>query len=632
MMNPGKTVWVATMVVLAASGAGVAAPPPKAPATADSAAMTVAASSDEQKLMDFIRATAAAGKEGVRAQLATQQWRPLALREAALRAVQHNLVVQRGKLADAQAQAALQEASAVFDPVFVLAAQYDQLSLSDRIEHTRRYGKGTQPRTNANGETVNAVEFEEGVIDYVAFEQAREAGFRNKRVDANRSSPTGPQKSWDYQLSWQQQLPWGLALDLGLGALRRETFYGNNTSARIQGYDSYGSYRRPWTASAQVNLRAPLPWARNSGSYALADVTAGKGDSAYRQARAQVANELADTLLAVDAAYWDLVARGRGLQISHGHLDNTNEMMQRSNRLFDQNQITAQEHAHMAAALARVQAAVEQAWYDYSNASRTLAALLDIEPGAVLLPYAYGDDQVLDVDAQVQAPADPAAHPLVQAATSEAQVAELEYRYRRREAAPDISLNGGVSIGHNPTVFGFASADEAISRLDDPDYRTIQYSVSYVYPLGNNAADAARDQARYRYDAAQALRAAAGNAARRRLGDAGAQLQSARQLLTLQRHNVELAALMHDKVSGQQQARVASAYELVIRNDELLAARQQLVAAEVEVHLAGIRLLAAQGRLAGAYARYVAANEADEQRVVWLQRSGVLRYFQEAEL
>ncbi len=636
MARLSLTAWSVAVVggaLLLIVETGIAAEPGTPPGIPAQQNATIAPSSQELALNEFVRKAAQQRRDGVGSRITGLQWQDVAWRDAAMRALNNNLDIKRGQVFNTQAQVALQEASALFDPVFTLTAQFARASRYDRVLSDSKYSSATQEYNTDGGQTVsNAVTFDEGPVEYVTFDRPRTEGYHETRIVASESSLVGPQDSWNYQLGWVQQLPWGLALDLGLGLLRRDTYYINNYGARFADKARYGSYGRPWTASLDVNFSAPLPWTRNSGAYARSDSDANSAREAVQQARAEVDAIINDTLLTVDAAFWNLVQQARNVEVAQMHLDNLSQVVRRTERLFELNQITAYEKAHVAADQARVQSQLEQTWYEFLNASDQLVVLLDMAAGTVLLPSGY--DHALTVDPQLvmtETPAAPEQHPQVLAADRAARIAELDYQFRRRDAAPDLSINAGVTLGQNHNVFGYASASEAVGHISDPDFISQKYSMVYVYPLGNSAAAAARDQARYRHAQALALRKAAANSAIRRSNDAISVLTSARKIVDLQRKNVELTTFIYDKISSGQQARNVREYELVIKGDELLDARQQLIQAEIDLHLARTNYLAAQGRLPGFYAKLVAQQDLDASRVASIQRSGLLRFFKEVE-
>ena len=595
------------------------------------AASNATASTTDAGLTSLLKKSLESSGGGIRGELKGKAWRPLTWKEAAHRALERNLDIKRSELVDAQARAALQEITAVFDPVFTLTADFNRYSQYDRIERDGKYSEGTEDITDQNGQAVsNAVFFEEGPVEYIAFDAVRPEGVYDSRIVASEKMVTGPQNSWNYQLSWFQQLPWGVAMDLNLGLLRRDTFYVNNYGARLANGASYGSYRRPWTASLGMDINLPLPWARNSGSYARGDTESSIARLELRQARARVQDIINGALVEVDGAFWSLVRGVRNIEVVERHLTNMAELTRRSERLFQLRRITAYERAHVAANFARVQAQLEQAWFDYFNASENLSQMLDLESGALLMPFNY--EQGMSFDAQAllsQVPALPEQHPQVQQADQAVKVAELTYRFRKRDAAADISISAGVNLRQNHNVFGYSGAGEAVGHLSSPDSITQQYSMVYVYPLGNSTATAARQQAYFRQQQARVLRQAAGNAAVRRSFDAINAVINAQNLVELQRKNAELAGFIFEKISSRQQSRTANEYEIVIKADELLTARQQLVQAEIDRHLARVKYLSAQGKLPGSYALLVSENADESRRIALLQNSGALLYFRE---
>ncbi|MCB1754654.1 MAG: hypothetical protein KDJ38_03980, partial [Gammaproteobacteria bacterium] len=148
-------------------------------------------------------------------------------REAVMKGLEKNLSLRRGRLSDSIAEAALQEARAVFDPVLLLSLGYERSQSYDRVESAKRYQSSTV--VNENGE--NVLEVDEALdprAPIVVFSEPRNEGFFDADVLASQESITGADERLSLGAGLEQLLPWGGSLLISYTAINQDRFFINN--------------------------------------------------------------------------------------------------------------------------------------------------------------------------------------------------------------------------------------------------------------------------------------------------------------------------------------------------------------------------------------------------------------------
>lgn len=571
----------------------------------------------ENKLHENLRNALASGLAGeTGSQLQDVKWRVMTLKDLILAALKQNLQIQRSRLNKDYAEAALQEAKSLFDPVLNLSTSYNRFASYDRVEFDKKYRQATTQYTDESGSTVdNAISAPDGPIEYFEFDQPAEEGKFESRIIANEASFTGPLEVRRYNMSVNQALPWGMEFDLFLGLFERETFFINNYGSRFAGQATFGSYDRPWTSFLSLAYSTPLPWTRNSGSESSRDTAVQIARLEKDRAYWEVRSFLNNTLALADAVFWDLVASVKDIATSGDHLEMTENLLSTSSRMFKLGRITAGQYAQMEAEREQVRTVYQNSWLRYILLSNQIRDLLAIESDIAILPAGFSSllEQTGEQALSLAGGQDARANPDVQAAELSRLISQSEMARSDTGAAPDLNFDLGYTMGQIGSRFGYESAGESLGKVTDPDYVTTSYSLIYVYPLGNRAAKARRQQALANYNKSVLGRDDSVKAVSRNKNNAVVAFGSSKKRLDLMRKSHDLAKFVLEKAVALQKSRGITEYELVAKSRNLLLARRNLDRAAVNVRKAWSATLAADGLLASALAKQAAANQTTGQ-------------------
>ncbi|MEA1937882.1 MAG: hypothetical protein U9N14_02165, partial [Pseudomonadota bacterium] len=265
-------------------------------------------------------------------------------RQAATDALVKNLTIRRGRLLPEFAKAALMEAKALFDPVFSLSLTRVRVDENNREADALRYKSGTEYL--ANGATspddrssmpcnraagCHRIFFDSGPVAFIEFDASRPAGFATVRVTANESPITGADESTSVAATVSQLLPWGASLSLAYDTNYKEAYFINNYYNEDR--QTYGSYDRPWASNISFQASSSMPYARNFGPGAEADLRHRTARLDMHQAEMTVQSIVNNTLADVVNSYWNLVSRISRLEAAVRTREQTEKMLARTKRL-----------------------------------------------------------------------------------------------------------------------------------------------------------------------------------------------------------------------------------------------------------------------------------------------------------
>ncbi len=588
---------------------------------------------NEQEIQAMIRREVSQ-TEGMAGRFGAKQLLELDPREAALRALDRNLAIQRSQVAERISKAALLEAKAVFDPVLLLSFSFDRSETFTRIERDQRF----RPATRVDDQDRDVVGSEDPVdprSPLAVFVDPQVTRDESTRVVASQESITGPTETFTYDLALEQPLPWGTSLELFYQAIDQDTFFVNNPNVFINNPNpplaliSSGSFDRSWVSSLLARFSLPLPGSKDFGPYAEQEVAIKRADYGKERAFWEVEAEINNTLLAVDLAYWDLTNSLLSLHRTIENRKGVEKLLELTRRLFDLREATNYDLAQVQAELARLQGEEERAWNNYVLTSDALVQALDLPASNLLLPTGYSGafGKAFSVpEAQVTA-SHTAGNPERLAATVDVKTAHLEQRRRAVRTRPDLNFVAEAEFRQSNRRFGYESFGESLENIVDPDIITQTYSVEYLYPWGNRAVKAAFAQARADTAKQQFIERETENRLQRTLDNARIELISATERVAITARNVRLAELAYGKSIDQQQARRVTEYEIVQQSADLLAARLNHIAALTERKQAEARLLATVGILGRLYPQRLAQTDLDRYRLSLLEANGVLQHF-----
>ena len=577
----------------------------------------------------IVDAIKAADADGVRRQYQAQEPVEITRRSIVLDGLQRNLTVQRGALAVNIAQSVLDEAHAVFEPVFNVSLTHSDSRNYNRVENLTKFKRGTTLITDQKGNPHNAVVFEEGLVDYLGFDKPRPAGIFPTTEIASESNIFGADTQRVFNLAMQQALPWGADLVVSYQMKFHDRFFVNNAGARRAGLATFGDYGRPWSGALAATLSLPLPYTRNFGANSVREViikltTIGL-DRAQDNARALVNQTLRD----VDVAYFNLVRRVLVLDVTLTNQHQIEELVKRTKQLLKMELITQLGESEVETEQARVSGEVELAWADYVVASNNLNQLTNQDPRRLLLPvgYAANINGKIAFEQADEALKDASHNPTYLARSKDLDAAQLIALQHETDARPDVRVDATSSYVQLDQSFGYSALDESLGSTFDPDFRQYNTGISYQRPWGNRAPRAALRSANLEVSAQTTLLKQDLNTLNRGLDDALVDHASARARVDITARNLELQRAAYDKALAGQSGRTVTEFELIAQSGELLRVHLKWIEALIAAKQAEIAVLAAAGVLPDRYAELTALSMLDQNRLVSLTERHKMRYF-----
>jgi len=574
----------------------------------------------------------------------------LALREAAIEALRRNLDIKRGGIARASAERALIEADAVFDPVFAASANAALNYQFRRIEYPNSKFKASTERVPVGatdskslfacsaaaaaltqgadqGRACYVITFpNRSVVTTLQYTQNRPEGFYPSTVNANVPSPNAPRNDEVYNgtVSIFQQLPWGPSLNLSLNTKRQQTYYVTDT---LNGLGPlYHSYYRPYFTTISVGATLPLPYTKNFGPTASADVQSDIARHNIDAAELDVRGVINSTLLQVDALYWQLVGTVGSMEAANQSLALAEKQRASVKRLFDQGFVTESDRNQIDAQVSRIRTQQQQLFGSYVTASEAMRKLLDGKEDALILPVGY-QALMKRPAADIVEPDRILNNPLYQRQAVAVRIASLLRAQAEAQTRPDLTGTATVTMAECCT-FGYRDLSGSLTRaFTSRDQLVATFALLYQRPIGNRAAWAALDAADHGLNQQAMALHAVELATREDFETARGALASARERVRIAEGAVKVAQEVHESAAAQQDLGLVAAYETIARLTALLSARTQLVQAQVDLRTAEARLLASVGALAERYGEMTAQTGIDLERLALLRESGALKHF-----
>jgi outer membrane protein TolC len=567
----------------------------------------------------------------------------LSIRKAALYSLRRSLDIQRRYVGQDIARWALHEVEAVFNPVLLLAFTYGHSETFTRIEHDQRFKQASQNQPVGTGNNPNRVapivtpqnpEQVDPRNPRIELTAPRAAGKVPSTIPASVAPVTGPTNSYTYDAELDQVLPWGGNLRLAYRALDQETFFINNSASFLSnqpGFTSFGSYNRPWVSSFLTQLVLPLPGSKEFGPYAEQSVAIKLADLNKERAFWLAESVINTTLRDMEVSYWELLRAQLNLRVTIENRQGVEQLLARTQKLYDLRMATNYDKAQVDAELARLQSLEESAWNAYVVASNALVRLLNLEETEVLLPVgytqtlAYALSEQQDINAITSRGS--ADNPDLAAASVDVKSARIDQERSAVRTRPDVRLVATVNSIQSNGVYGYQSFGDSINKTFDPDVLQQNYSLVYLYPWRNQAVKARLNQAEAVTTRQELVVKQTDNSIYRDINNAQIALNSAGERVKITARNVELAELTYEKAVAQGELGLVGAYEIVQQNQRLLTARLDYIQAKTVRKQAEAQLLAALGVLPKSYAERTAQTALDRHRLNVLAANHVLRHF-----
>jgi outer membrane protein TolC len=601
---------------------------------------------DDQVLKQIATIFADTPNSGANLQVKRKKIRILSLRDAAMMALRKNLNIKLGRENADRIRHAIQEAEAVFDPVFKVSAGYDQLQKYSRsrfgIINLRRLNSG--PFTGLDLTTDNNPLPTPGPgviilpalaskstpqIDSIAFYwtvlgnsfSTLKPGYCDvqqgllcaRNVPASQSDPNGPTKTWNLDLEVDQQLPWGPSFSIS-----------TVTTDKNHYYDSLGhSYDRDWATSLLLNVNIPVPGGKDFGPNAPADVAIKLSKKAAERADWDLRSVINATLVNTNTSYWELVRALENLVIVAQNRGLMEKQQERTDRFYSKGLTTAYGKAQVDAEVARLKTIEEAAKVNVVTASNNLSVQL-VQSGEAANPYLFLPrdfapllQKLLVVD-KGNAVADGLKNrPDLAAEKVSKQASEISLAYAKHQLKPDLNVNASLGLQQDASTVGYRDFFDSMSALGStPDSATQSVTATYNRPWGNRSLKAAYTIAQ-KSDENQGLTVRSlENDIVQQVNDALATVLGARARIDLAEKNVEFAQAAYDKLAKRRDTGGdVRELELITKSQDLLTAKSTRINALIDNKVAESQLLAAEGIIASTYGDLTARNDFERTRL-----------------
>ena len=553
-------------------------------------------------------------------------------RQAAMSALEKNLTLRQGKLSDTVADAVLQQARAVFDPVLLLSLSYTRDQVNTRVENAPRF----QSATTLNDDGEHVLEIDEAFdprAPIVVFTEPRDEGFEDAAILASQEPLTGSDEQTTLGAGITQVFPWGGDLEISYSALHQERYFINNPQVFTNNPNpplnliGFGSYGRPWVSELLAGLETPLPGTCGFGQHAAGTLNRNRAAAARDASAFETQSLISTTLKSADDGWWNLVEAALAVQAVHDNRVAAEALLASTRRLYDSRSANNYDLSQAELSLAAARQREQQAWSAYVRASDALSRLLDRPAGQLLVPQNFTETLGLTRELP-DAGADPiTGHPDFQAQQSQNEIARLQRAADQQGLAPDVTLDAQLRLRQSNQVYGYESLSESMTSVFDPDVSTFVLGASFTRPLGNRAAKASAEAS----DAAARQATLTLQAERQNLSasltQAEAVLAGARVQLTYRAEASALADSAYERALRQQRRREIKEYELVGLHAQRLSTRLAYISALIAVKKSETALLDARGMLHSHYASFLASGPLERQRLALLGHYGVADWF-----
>jgi outer membrane protein TolC len=356
-----------------------------------------------------------------------------------------------------------------------------------------------------------------------------------------------------------------------------------------------------YTSTISLGFATPLPFGKNFGHYGTQQASDLKLAQA-RLMRSGLEHDLVtnNTLLAVDNAYWDLVASLKVLQIAQEQKEILQQLYKRAQSYFKLGEMNEYSMNQVEARLSSMRGREALAWNGMISASETLSNLLNGDLVEFLLPVGYQEplERIPGIDPESALSSAMERNVDIKRSEALLEESQIELSHRINQAKPDLTLGASLSLGQSDQFFGYPNLGRSLANIFNPDIRTASIGLTFRLPLGNVAAKAALGQARVGVMQARDQLTQSRNQAVQQLSASMDALQSGLKQTELSRINMNLAQDAYDAASRRRAMNLVTEFELLEIQNDLLNARLNHIDALVQYRKSAARILAAQNMLA----------------------------------
>lgn len=557
--------------------------------------------------------------------------RDLAPRHAVIAALQENLALRRAELLPALADEVLHEARAVFDPVLGLTLTGSRTDQRHRVNYGMRYKSGTVEvapgvdncPSGSNTTPCYRVYFgDDSAVRFIEYDQPRAAGYYLDTIESSTETPGSEAPTGAGAATLTQILPWGMQIAVTLELKYQDAYWVNNVDSP---QETTGAYNRAWAADSNVSVITPLPFAKRFGIGDDNRLTRDLAELETEAQRWQMQAVLNDTLQTVDLAFWSLAGAARRVDSARRSVMLGEALAARVERLYRAQSVTQADRAQVLAQLDRMRAVLTAALGDYVTISNSLQRLLRLPDAALLQPVGY--ELLLRRDMPLPAVDEVMAHPqILRSAVAVRQARRVE-ETRQRQTWLDINAYASASGRQSDSAFGFSTPDQAVGRLHQPDYLTLQAAVAMRWPVGNRLAGAALRVAEAdREDSVLSHQDVVLQVRQSFLAELTT-LEAARERVAITARGQSLAEEVYSRAARLYDHKQIAAAELTAKLLDVQSARLAHDEAQVAVKQAETRALGSAGLLPLVYAAYTSQTVFDAARLHALARTRPLKHF-----
>lgn len=577
--------------------------------------------------------------------LAGRQLQPLERRDALRRALEKNLSLAIGRVNPERTQKLIQEAKAVFDPVFDLQIGYTR---NDTYLRTRvgtvipksmiavvgpPYGLTSTAADNLNTRLNFCAEFgaqycakSVPVIEFIEFYYNTSTAPIQEEIVASpgRTANHGhPVQKISYTLGLTQQLPWGGTATLTDQTIQQKVYYDGTH------YWEDGQFTTNLTGA----LSMPLPFTRAFGTDNPNNAAIRNAEIARKSADWELKGLINQTLRDVDQAYYEVVRQVETLETTVHIRDLIAQLRQKTHRLYDQQLATVYQKAQMDAELNKAELRVEQALQGYVNASVALASLIgepDVQRRSQLyFPFAYSHDlgQQTSVATDNLLATARENRPELAVAKYGRETAGVNQALAENLARPNVVAGANLTSSQNGSTYGFSDPAHSHANIVTPDNLNQTYSLTYTYPWMNRAAEAGVEKAKISAQDQDLAVRGTESGIRREITDRLAALQSARARVKLNGEEAKQLRSAFANLEKQLEVGLVGEDQVILALRNLLNAELAALGAQVDGKQAESALLAAQGIIANVLPVQTAQTPFDQHRLKLLADAGQLSYF-----
>jgi outer membrane protein TolC len=596
---------------------------------------------DEKGPADVVRTGFAAEKpEGTLAYFKGRNLVNTSFVQAVKRAIERNLAIRFADKGLERASASVEKAKAAFDPVFTLSINGTQNDTYERREFVfrRRFiaGELQNEITDAIAGAPEAPVQDAGaftglVQDDVITVIPAVDGFA-MRGAFERSSLRARSRIETLTAGFSEQLPYGAIFNMSLASKHNKTLFSESADEdsftvtdtlpdgterqRSVFYEIHSRSTRPpmrsWSSILSVRLTVPVPYTKDWGPYGPAHISGKLAKVGHEQAYWQLQSAVNDTLLNINAAYWDLVRAVRRLEAVSATRKSLEQTATLTEDMLKAGKVTNYALLQAKTSLVSVQVQEQGAWAGYIKASNFLNNLLDQNRETVLLPVNYAGDLAGGISLQTADALTMAIenNPNLMVSRMDLEAARIGVKFAQNQLRPDMKLTTGMDWVQGDSTYGYSNIGASLADLASPDARSGFVALNYRVPWGNKPAEERRKQADQRYQESEKGLRSQIDAVVESVRTAVTDMASQREQAAIALQNMQTAERVLKYVRDLwEQGRVLDAdlgkntpeFAVLNKTSDLLFARLAYIDTQASLKQAEGRLLAAQGLIAARY-------------------------------